>query len=268
MEYLADLAPLVAIILALLGLVAWLMWRKDRKKDREHAEALAALAGRLGGAVVDDDAARAWSAELLAPLRDETEGLFNRMGMAGRRRFRTAVDFRRGRWSVRVGEASVKKAAQNGTRTYYEHRVEVATARLVPMKISRRMYSGTNFLGRPLGPDDILAQGGGRVREVPVSVAAEQGQWHQARLPGPADAEFAVFTSDPAAAARTLNPQAVDWLLAQGTAMPFPLHFEAGLVFATVTGRISPEHVLNTVDAVLGLLDRMGAAPAHPPVAT
>jgi hypothetical protein len=264
-DFYRNTALFVALVLALLGLLFWWMWRSNRKEEREHAEALAALAGRLGGAVVDPAGARAWSAELLAPLRDETEGLFNRMSMAGRRRFGTALDFRRGRWSVRVGEASVKKAAQNGTRKYYEHRIEVATARLVPMKISRRLYGATNFLGRPLAPDNILAQGGEQVREVPVTVAAEQGQWHQVRLPGPVDAEFAVFTSDPAAAARALNPQAVQWLLEHGTALPSPLHFEAGLVFGTMPNRISPDHVLPKVDVILGLLDRMGVAPGQPP---
>ncbi len=261
-----ELAPLFAIIAALFGLGYWWNWRRNRKEERAQADALTALAGSLGGRVVGPDDARPWSAGLLAPLRAETDGLVNRLSMASPRSFGTALDFRRGRWSVRVGEASVERAAQNGTRTVHEHRVEVATAPVAPMKISRRVHGATDFLGRPLGPDHVSAQGGELVREVPVTVAARGDQWHRVAFPpGPFDAQFAVFTSDPAAAAAAFNPQAAEWLLAEFHAMPSTVHFEAGVVFGTVPGRIDPDLVLKTVDAVLGLLDRMGVAPAHPP---
>lgn len=151
-------------------------------------------------------------------------------------------------------------------RRRWRDRIEIAAARLVPMKISRRIYSGRNSWGRPSAPDNIFAQGGERVREIPVTVARERGQWHQLGLPpGPLDARFAVFTSGPAAAARALSPQAAEHLLAQVNSSPFPLHFEAGSVFGTVPRRIDPDHVLEKVDVILGLLDRMGVAPAQPP---
>lgn len=265
-DFYVSLAPFVLIVAALLGLLFWWMWRSERKNEREHAEALAALAGTLGGRVVDPSESRAWSAELLAPMRGETDGLINRLGTVSRPRFGTALEFRRGEWSVRVGEASVKKVAQNGTRTDYEHRIEVTTPRLPPMKISRRSHGGTNFLGRPQAPDNIDAQGGELVREVPVTVAAEGGQWHRLAFPpGPFDAQFAVFASDPAAVADVFDPETVDYLLAQAHSLPSPLHFEAGFVFGTVPDRIGPGHTLNTVDVILGLLDRMGVAPAPRP---
>ncbi|MBW4719663.1 hypothetical protein [Saccharothrix obliqua] len=244
MAYLLDLAPLIAVVLALFGLLLWWRRRRDRKAEHEHAEALAALAGSAGGRVVGRAGARAWSAGLLSP-----KGL-----PLSRPRFVLALDVRRGDWSVRVSEASVKKATSTSAATSYEHRIEVAASGLPTMKISRRVHSG-----RPLDP--------ALVREVPVTVAAEGGQWHRVGFPpGPFDARFAVFASDPAAAAQALNPRAVEHLLARVDFLPFTLHFESGLVFGTMSGRINPDHVLNAVDAVLGLLDRMGATPAHPPV--
>ncbi|MFI9813558.1 hypothetical protein [Saccharothrix variisporea] len=255
MEYLLDLAPLIAVIVALFGLLYWSMRRKEGKAEREHAGALARFAGTLGGTVAGPGGARPWSAELLAPLRDETDGLLNRMGIGSRRRYGTALDFPRDGWSVRVSEASVKKATSTSTTTVYEHRIEVAASGLPPMKISRRVYSSKD------------SQGGEPAREVPVTVAAEGGQWHRVAFPpGPLDARFAAFAGDPAAAARALRPEAVEHLLARAHSLPFTLHVEAGLVFGTVPGRIDPDHVLDAVDAVLDLLDRMGAAPAHPPV--
>ncbi|MFD1149672.1 hypothetical protein [Saccharothrix hoggarensis] len=269
MEYLLDFAPLIAVMLALYGLLLWWRWRGDRKEERAHFDAVAAFARSLGGSVVDPAAARPWSAELLEPMRSETDGLVNQLGVASPGSFGTTLDFRRDGWSVRVGEASVEKAADNGTRTAHEHRVEVATAPVTPMKISRRVHGGTNFLGRPLAPGNIEAQGGELVREVPVTVVAAGGGWHRVAFPpGPFDARFAVFTSDPAAVARGFTPEVVEYLLAQAHSLPSPLHFEAGLVFGTMRERIGPGHTLDTVDAILGLLERMGVAPAHPPART
>ncbi|XVS64386.1 hypothetical protein ACQPYE_40135 [Actinosynnema sp. CA-299493] len=265
-EYWIRLAPLLAIIAALFGLLLWWRWRGDRKEERAHAETLTAFAGTLGGRVVDPAGSRDWSAGLLAPMRGETDGLINRLGTVSRPRFETALEFRRGGWAVRVGEASVRKVAQNGTRTDYEHRIEVATARLVPMRISRRNHGGTDFWGRPLPAENISAQGGELVGEVPVTVAAEGGRWHRVAFPpGPFDARFAVFTSDPAAVSGVFDPEVVEYLLDQAHGLPSLLHFEAGLVFGTLPRRIGPGHTLNAIDAVLGLLDRMGVAPAHPP---
>ncbi|MEU4442714.1 hypothetical protein AB0K14_00510 [Actinosynnema sp. NPDC050801] len=263
-DFYLDLLPLGAIVLGLFALGFWWNRRRERKEEREQAESLASLATTLGGRVAGPDDVLPWSAELLEPLRDETDGMINRMGTASRPAYVTALDFRRGRWSVRVTEATVEKSIDNGTRTAYEQRIEVATSPLVPMRISRRVYGAKNFLGRALPPDNALAQGGELVREVPVTVAREHGQWVPARFPpGPLDAQFAVFTSDPAAAAGLLNPRAVEWLLNEGLALPSPLHFEAGLVFGTTPNRINPDHLPASVDVILGLLDRMGVSPAR-----
>ncbi|MEU4739163.1 hypothetical protein AB0G02_01705 [Actinosynnema sp. NPDC023658] len=258
MEYLLDLAPLVAIVVVLLGVLVWWRRHKKRKAERAHAEEVAAFASALGGRVAGPDDVRPWSAELLAPLRDETDGVINRMGVASRRRYTTAVDLRRGPWSVRVGEASVEKSRDNGTRTAREQRIEVATAPLAPTRIGRRVHGGRTLLG----PDRTAAEGGGLVREVPVTVAAAGGGWHRVAFPpGPFDAGFAVFTSDPAAAVRALHPRAVEHLLAVGHDLPFTLHFEAGLVFGTIPGPMEPDRTTAAVDAIVGLLDRMGAIP-------
>ncbi|PSL55237.1 hypothetical protein B0I31_105196 [Saccharothrix carnea] len=266
-EFWLRLTPLFAIIAVLFGLGYWWNSRRGRREEQAHVDGLAALATTVGGRVVDPAAARPWSVGLLEPMRAETDGLVNRLSMASPRSFGITLDFPRGRWSVRVGEASVEKSVQNGTRTDYEHRIEVSTARLTPMKISRRVHGGKNLWGRPLPADHISAQGGELVREVPVTVAAEGGQWHRVAFPpGPFDAQFAVFTSDPAAVARAFDPEVVEYLVARAHSLPSPLHFEAGLVFGTMPGRISPALVLDTVDVILGLLDRMGVTPAHPPV--
>lgn len=149
MGYAFDLALLVTILLALVGLLFWWKWHGERKEEREHADALATLAGTLGGKVVDRGEARAWSAGLLPPLRNETVGFANRLGTARRVRFETALDFRRGRWPVRVSEASIKKhVVIASTTTIYEHRIEVATSPLPAMKMCRRLHEG--FMGRPL----------------------------------------------------------------------------------------------------------------------
>ncbi|GAA1329545.1 hypothetical protein [Saccharothrix algeriensis] len=269
MEHVLDLAPLIAVLLGLFGLLVWWKWHGERKEEREHAAALAALANALGGEVADPGEARAWSAELLPPLRDETEGFVNRMGTVRRARVETALDFRRGGWSIRVSEASIRKhVATAGATTIHQHRIEVAASVPAPMKISRRTH--VDFRGRPLSPEH--ARAAGPAGEAPLTVAREQRQWLRAGLPEPVNREFTVFTADPAAAARAFTPQAVEWLLDQTgpnpflSAMPLVLTFEADLVYATAPKRIDPDRLLARVDVVLGLLDRMGATPANPPV--
>lgn len=271
MEYLLDLSPLLAIMAGLIGLVFWWKWRSERKEEREHAEALAAFAGRLGGRISGPAEARAWSAELLPPLHRESEGLINRFGTVRRARFDTALTFRRGRWSVRVSEASMKKTVPTaGTTTHYEYRIEVATSVVAPMKISRRQL--VDYLGRPLPPKRIPDPDREPAVEAPSTVAREQRQWLKVRLPEPVDGHFVVFTADLSAAARTFSPEVVELMLGQvespsfRSPMPFDLTFESGLVFGTVHGRIDPDQVLDKVDVILGLLDRMPhVTPAHPP---
>lgn len=267
-DTLLKLSPLIAIIVAVVGLAYWWRWRSDRKEETSHADALAALAGGLGGRVAGPAEVRAWSADLLPPMKSSTEGFAGRLGTVRPPRFETALDFRRGNWAVRVGEASMEKANSTSSATAHEHRIEVATSLVAPMKIGRRIL--VDFRGRPLAPD--RAGAAGPAAEAPVTVVHEQRQWLPAAVPEPVAREFTVFTTDPSAVARAFTPQAVEWLLGQAganpfvSAMPLLLTFEAGLVFTTSPQRIDPDHVLAKVDAILGLLDRMGIAPAHPPV--
>jgi hypothetical protein len=265
-DFYLDISLFVVLLGAVIGLVFWLLRRKEQKANRAHAEALKALAGRLGGTVIGSAEATAWSAELCPPFARDAEGLINRLGTVRRPRFESALDFRQGSWRVRVSEASMKKNTSAGTRTFSEHRIEVATAQLAPMKICRRLH--TDFHGRPLRPDHPATQAG-PAREVPVSVAQRPQDWLQAGLPAPADHEFVAFTSDLPSAARMLNPEAVEWLVEHAGSLPVMLTFEAGLLYATLGDRIDPNHLQSTVGAILGLLDRIpGATPAHPTATT
>lgn len=259
-----ELLYVVAALVVLFALLRWFQSRGARKEDQAQADALAVLANGLGGRVADPADVRAWSADLLPPMKSSTDGVAGRLGTVRAPRFETALDFRRGNWAVRVGEASMEKANSTSSATAHEHRIEVATAIVPPMKIGRRVL--VDFLGRPLAPDRAQAA------EAPVTVVREQRQWLPAGLPEPLGREFTVFTSDPSAATRAFTPQVVEWMLGQAganpfvSAMPLLLTFEAGLVFTTSPQRIDPDQVLAKVDAILGLLDRMGIAPAHPPV--
>ncbi|CCH32099.1 hypothetical protein ABZ816_26290 [Actinosynnema sp. NPDC047251] len=268
MDYLLDLALLVALLLALFGLLVWARWRKERKVRREHAAALAALAHPLGGRVVGPAEARAWSADLLPPLANETGGFTGRLGTVRRPRFETAVDFRRGDWSVRLSEASMRKATATSTTTLHQHRVEVAVSGLPELKLCRRIH--VDFRGRPLAEKHLREVG--PAGDAPLTVAREQRPWSQVRLPAEVDREFTAFSTDPATVTRAFTPQVADWLLGHAdsdpllSAMPILLTAEAGFVYTTGPGRIDPEQVLRTVDLVLGLLDRLRATPAHPPI--
>ncbi|MEV0676359.1 hypothetical protein AB0I60_07515 [Actinosynnema sp. NPDC050436] len=264
MDVIPTFGPLVATLLVLFLLLVWWRWHRERRVRRAHAEALAALATALGGTVVGPAAARAWSADLRPPLRHETGGLVNRVGTVRRARFETALDFRRGRWPVRVSEASVRKhVVTASTTTIREHRVEVAVAALPALRLCRRVQAG--------GPAAWQAGDPGPAAEVPLSVARDGRPWLPAVLPAPADREFTAFTTDPQAVARAFTPQVAQWLVDQAGTDPFTcpvplvLTAEAGLVYATRSGRIDPAHVVAEVDLLLGLLDRMGATPAHPP---
>jgi hypothetical protein len=257
----------VALVLSLLGLLFWWRWRSDRKEESEHTDALAAFADSVGGRVADPADVHAWSAELLPPMKNDTDGVSGWLGTVRPPRFEAALDFRRGNWPVRVTEASMEKANSSSSATKYQHRIEVATALVPPMKIGRRIL--VDFRGRPLAPD--RARAAGPAAEAPITVAREQRQWLPTRLPDPLDREFEVFTIDPGAVVRAFTPQVVEWILGQAgdnpfvSAMPLLLTFEAGLVYTTSPQRIDPDHVLPKVDLILGLLDRMGVAPGRPP---
>lgn len=254
--------PLVAVIVA--GIVVALWWRRRQpeKARQSQFESLTALATALGGVASGPDDAAAWSAQLAAPFQDDTEGFVGALSTWRQPRFEAALDFQRGPWRVRVSEASIEKITPTGpgdTNTRHEHRIDIATAQLPPMKLSRRWH--TDFRGRPLDADHILAQGGKSVREAPATVAQRQGPWQQLRLPGQADNEFAVFATDHTAAKRLLNPEVLEYLVASIATLPSAtLTFEAGLCYATVLDRINPRTLPQTTDAMVGLLDRIHAA--------
>lgn len=264
MNTLETFGPLLAVFAALIGLGAWWHWRSKRKEEQAYADGLTALANAVGGRVAGPEDVTAWSAGLLPPMKSETDGFSGWIGTVRPPRFETALDFRRGHWSVRLTEASMERANSSSSSVRYEHRVDVATSLVPPMKISRRIH--VDHLGRPLRPDRV--RDSGAPAEAPVTVAQEQRQWLRVGLPEPLAKEFTVFATDPAAAARVFTPQVVAWMLEQAGPLPFEsvmplmLTFEAGLVYATTRDRIKPDPVLAQVDVILGLLDRMGIAPA------
>ncbi|GAA3458718.1 hypothetical protein ACFFSW_07670 [Saccharothrix longispora] len=270
MEYVLDLAPLIAIILGLLGLMFWWRWRTKRKEEREHSDALSTLTATLGGKVVGREEARAWTADLLPPMKSDTEGFIGWLGTVRRPRFETALDFRRDGWSVRVSEASMEQATSDSSNTFYEHRIEVATSPLPAMKMCRRLHEG--FLGRP--PTPAQAEAVEPAGEPPTTAVREQLDWLPVGLPEPANREFTVFSTDAAAVSRAFTPQVAEWLVAEAgpnpfqSPMPILLTFEAGFAYTTASQRIDPDHLLARVDIILGLLNRMGATPAIPPVTT
>jgi len=248
-----TLAVLVILVLPL-GTLFWWSARKDRQKTREQVDALAALVAPMGGRIAGREAGAPPSAQLVPPFEHIAYGLLNRLARVRRPRWDLAVDFQRGSWRVRVSEASMVKENATNRRTHHEHRIEVFTAQLPPTKICRRLH--TDFLGRPLAPDTPLTQGAAAGR-APVTVAQRQGQWLRARLPAPADHEFAVFGADLSAAARMLNPQALEHLVTHAATLPHLLTFEGGLLYATEPSRIDPGTLMPTVDVLLGLLDRI-----------
>ncbi|GHF87615.1 hypothetical protein FHX82_000848 [Amycolatopsis bartoniae] len=249
------LAVLVCLVLPI-SLTFWWVRRRERREDRKHYEALAALTASIGGVVIGRDEATAWSTGLRPPFKTHVGGLINWMGTVRKPRFETALDFRRDGWQVRVSEASMRRAVSNGTSTFYEHRIDVATAPLPPMKLHRRLH--TDFRGRPVKPDSILALGGKPVREAPVTVAQQQGQWLEVNLPLSVSTDWVAFSSAPQGA--PLTPEALEWLSRNTGALPWGLTFESGLLYATWPTRIQPQTLLTTVDAMLGLLDRIPGA--------
>ncbi|MEU0882909.1 hypothetical protein ABZ345_30240 [Lentzea sp. NPDC005914] len=138
----------------------------------------------------------------------------------------------------------MEKATSTGTRTAQEVRVEVATADLVPLKIVRRMHSGS------------AAQERNWAGEMPATVARhEDPLWMELKLPASVDHAFVAFTSDLAEAAVVLNHQFLELLLAEMQLRN--LTFESGIAYTTLEGPILPRVVLQTVDSITGLLDRV-----------
>ncbi|GHH60179.1 hypothetical protein [Lentzea cavernae] len=246
-----KLGLLVLILVALIALVFWWRSRKERQDALDHAAELAKFAAGLGGTLT---VASAWSADLRRPFAEEYGDVIGWLHRASESRFDHAVDFERYGWQVRVTEASIElnsASTQDKVVTHVEHRIEVATAGLVPLKLA------------------INSLGGGRgaprwVAEAPQSLASSsQPQWHELRLPAGLDQLYLAATADPHRAAAMITPAVVQRLQGESQAGNLrTLTVEAGIAYTVETGPIVPTSVMQTVDAIIGVLDRIpGAQP-------
>ncbi len=235
----------------------WWSWRKTRQEEVAHEDGLAVFADKVGATVTD---ARGdvlpWSAGLASAFLGEHDGVMGLVSSAGGPRFDYAIEFERNGWQVRVCEASVEvrtATTAGNTVTHHEHRIEVATADLVPLKIViARWTEGKRF------PKWAA--------ETPRTVAGrEQPLWMELRLPESAGHEHVAYTSDLVEADAVLTPQVVAWLEEQAGGELFRnLTFEAGILYTAADGQITEDSVLSRVDALLDLLGRIpGARPRH-----
>lgn len=162
----------------------------------------------------------------------------------------------------------MRQQGPNGVSRLLEHRFEVATNHLAPMRLTRRQHF--DFRGRPVAPEYLS----GWISAQPLTVARENAEWLPLRLPPDAGHEFAVFANDLSSAARAFDHQTMEWLLVQADALPplvgrfLSLTFENGVVYTTMHGPIDEGTVLPVVDTIVGALDRMpGVRPRHPAAA-
>ncbi|MCR3747455.1 hypothetical protein [Lentzea californiensis] len=253
----------------------WWQFRSHRTARDEQVSALNPFVARLGGTVISPEQGdtAAWSAGFLEPVRSDGSAydtvLKGKWLRRSKPQWDLAMDFRRGDWHVRVTEAAVRIAAYTGygVRWEQEHRIEVATARMAPM----RMVRPTRYIapGRPVSPADFENQWKSWLSE-PPSTVGDQAQWQRVQIPSPMDNEFFVWGSDPAAAARDLNFEALHWLIEHGKHLPphaesMRITFEAGIAYVVLDNHIDQASLMAVVDMVVGLLDRMpGARPRHP----
>ncbi|MFS8099836.1 hypothetical protein LFM09_22170 [Lentzea alba] len=245
----------------------WLHFRNHAKGRDAQIAALTPLAQRLGGKVLGPDEAAMWTAELRKPFENEFS-----IALRSKRQFDLSLDFQRGAWHVRVTEASVRYDTRGfGVRWMQEHRIEVATARLAPIKTNRP--SKYNSDGSPSSPGRLKDKWKEFVSYKPTTVKRDDAEWAPVPLLSPMDQEFSAYGSDPAAAARELNFDALHWLIEQEESLPIwakrmSLTFESGFVYLVVHDHIYPDDLMVVVDMIVGLLDRMpGARPRHPAAA-
>ncbi len=253
----------------------WLHFRNHRKARDEQIATLKPVSARLGGTVIgqDEGDTAAWSAGVLGPVVEHVEGWYATWLRRSKPQWDLAMDFRRGPWHVRVTEASVRVAAYSGygVRWEQEHRIEVATARMAPMRVVRPRKRGTD--GQPLSPKEFESQWASWLAERPVSAQDDHVEWHRVRLAPPMDKEFFASGSDPSAVHRELNFDALSWLLDREEDLPvraswMQLTFESGLVYIVLSNHIDEDELMVVVDTICGLLDRMpGARPRHPAAA-
>ncbi|USX49717.1 hypothetical protein [Lentzea sp. HUAS12] len=243
-------------VVIVVALVVWFVWRKKKREEQARITELTAFADSVGGSVQDRRAgARPWSAEFTRAMASEYGTFFRWLGRQSEGRFDYALDFSRGRWRVRISEASLENATSSSTRTAQETRVEVATTDLVTLKIIRRRHAGSHSQER------------GWAAEVPVTVSAERDPlWMEIRLPASVDHAFVAFTSDLPEAARVLNHGFLALLLDEVQLRT--LTFEAGIVHTTLDGPIFPRLALETTDLMVALLERVpGLEPRDPKTA-
>ncbi|WP_330271447.1 hypothetical protein OG205_30650 [Lentzea sp. NBC_00516] len=182
-----------------------------------------------------------WSADLTRAMASQYGTVLKWLGRASGSSFDHALDFSRNGWRVRVSEASMEVASSIGTRTAQETRIEVATAGLVPLKITQAFGGGL---------------GGRWAGEMPRTVESEDRPlWMPLRLPVSVDHAYVAFTSDLVGAAHVFNPDVVAWLLAQ--TKQHELHnlcLESGIAYTVIDGPILPQFLLRKVDAIIDLL--------------
>ncbi|GAA3680322.1 hypothetical protein C8D87_112128 [Lentzea atacamensis] len=265
---------MVALAIVFLIVRRWLNFRTHRRTRAEQVAALTPLADSIGGQVIapGGDTA-AWSAGVRGPVVEHVEGFFATLLRRSKPRWDLALDVQRGQWHVRVTEASVRVSnpAGYGVKWVQEHRIEVATARMAPMRIIRpSKYTSS---GNPLTPEQIERLWTGFVSKPPSTAQNDHVEWHRVRLAPPMDQEFFAYGSDPAAASRELNFDALHWLLDRENDLPVEasrlrLTFESGFVYIVLSDHIEPDQLMGVVDTICGLLDRMpGARPRHPAAA-
>ncbi|MDX8143722.1 hypothetical protein SK854_16465 [Lentzea sp. BCCO 10_0061] len=254
-----------AAAIAFLVVRRLLQFRNHAKARDAQIAALTPLAQRLGGKVLGPDEAGMWTADLRKPFENEFSIAFR-----SKRQFDLSLDFQRGQWHVRATEASVRYDNRGlGVHWMHEHRIEIATARLAPLKVTRPNKYSINS-GQPLSPGQLEAVWKQIVGYEPATAKRDGSEWLPVPLLPPMDQEFSAYGSDPAAAARELNFDALHWLLDHEEALPLwakgmSLTFESGFVYLVVFHPIHPDELMGVVDVIVGLLDRMpGARPRHP----
>ncbi|MDX8036884.1 hypothetical protein SK803_42380 [Lentzea sp. BCCO 10_0856] len=269
-DYLLDPLVLTGLSGMIVFLVVrrWLQFRSHRKGRDAQIAALTPLAQRLGGQVLGPGEAAMWTAEFCKPFWNEFAIAFR-----SKRQFDLSLDFQRGPWHVRVTEASIRYDSRGlGVRWLQEHRIEIATARLAPLKVTRpNKYSVNN--GQPLSPGQLESEWKQIVSHQPETAKQTDAAWLPVPLAPPMDQEFSAYGSDPAAAARELNFDALHWLIEHEQGLPgwarrMSLTFESGFVYLVAHDHIYPDDLMGVVDTICGLLDRMpGVRPRHPAAA-
>lgn len=266
---------MIATAITLVLVRRWFDFRNHRKARDEQIAALTPLAAGLGGRVIGPEGGdtTAWSAGVLGPVAEHVEGFFSKLFRRSKAQFDLALDFQRGDWHVRVTEASVRLANPfgYGLKWVQEHRIEVATARMAPLRMVRPKKNRHG--GKPYSLADFEAQWNSWLDEPPLTAQNDHVEWQKVQLASPMDKEFFAYGSDPAAVARNLNFDAMHWLIDQENDLPLQaqsmrLTFELGVVYIVMDHHIDQDSLMVVVDTICGLLDRMpGARPRHPAAA-